>query len=408
MEHEVSARQAAELAARASFGRLLSWLAWQWRDISAAEDALSAALLKALERWPVDGVPDAPDAWLLTVAKRELLQAARHDNMRFNPAVTILLAADEAATEGVQIPDNRLKLMFICAHPAIEERVRIALMLQTVLGLQVAEIAPAMLLSPTALAQRLVRAKQKIRNVGLRFEEPEAADLPQRMHYVLEAIYGAFGMAVDALEGAESRITDLRAEALYLCSVIRALMPNSAEAAGLMALMLFVQARAAAHGGPHDFIPLSKQDVNLWDRDAILRADQILWEASLLREPGPFQLEAAVQSAHCHRMFLGSTPWNAIVQLYTAINQHFPTEGSRVAGAVALAEAGQLEQGLEQLEKMDTALTCNFQPWWVAYAHLLGMAGRIREAKLAYDTALGLTSQPSLRAHLEAKRDALK
>ena len=280
MEHEVSARQAAELAARASFGRLLSWLAWQWRDISAAEDALSAALLKALERWPVDGVPDAPDAWLLTVAKRELLQAARHDNMRFNPAVTILLAADEAATEGVQIPDNRLKLMFICAHPAIEERVRIALMLQTVLGLQVAEIAPAMLLSPTALAQRLVRAKQKIRNVGLRFEEPEAADLPQRMHYVLEAIYGAFGMAVDALEGAESRITDLRAEALYLCSVIRALMPNSAEAAGLMALMLFVQARAAAHGGPHDFIPLSKQDVNLWDRDAILRADQILWEAS--------------------------------------------------------------------------------------------------------------------------------
>lgn len=408
MEREASARQAAELAARVSFGRLLSWLALQWRDIGAAEDALSDALLKALERWPVDGVPDAPNAWLLAVAKRQLLQVARHDSVRFDPAVAMLLAGDQAAPELEPIPDARLKLMFICAHPAIDERVRIALMLQTVLGLQVAEIAPAMLLSPSALAQRLVRAKQKIRDAGLRFEEPEAAELPQRLHDVLEAIYGAFGMAFDALDGAESRITDLRAEALYLCSVIRALLPNSAEAGGLMALMLLVQARSAARGGPHDFIPLSKQDVTQWDRDAILRADQMLWEAAQLREPGPFQLEAAVQSAHCHRLFLGRTPWNGIAQLYKVINQHFPTEGSRVAGAVALAEAGQLEQGLDQLEQMDTALTRDFQPWWVAHAHLLGLVGRIREAEQAYDNALGLTSQPSLRAHLEAKRAALK
>ena len=204
------ADRAVKLAARESFGRLVSYLAWQWRDIAAAEDAMGDALVKALEVWPREGVPDAPDAWLLTVAKRQLLQMARHDKVRFDTAVTALLAQDEAHEHSFTIPDARLKLLFVCAHPAIAEEVRIPLMLQTVLGLEVADMAPALLLSPTALAQRLVRAKQKIRSTGLRFEEPAAPELPERLQHVLESIYGAFGLSVDAMEGAEARVLDLR------------------------------------------------------------------------------------------------------------------------------------------------------------------------------------------------------
>lgn len=407
----LSPQRAAELAARASFGRLVSYLAWQWRDIAAAEDALADALLKALEVWPQTGVPDAPDAWLLTVAKRQLLQAARHDKVRYDPAVTALLVQDEAQEEAPAVLDARLKLLFVCAHPAIDERVRIPLMLQTVLGLQVSDIAPALLVSPTTLAQRLVRAKQKIRDAGIRFEEPEARELPERLGYVLESIYGAFGLSVDAVDGAEDRITDLQEEALYLCSIVCQLLPQSAEAQGLLALMTFCQARRAAQlDAAGQFVPLTLQDPRLWDRDAIVRADQCLWIAAQRRQPGPFQMEAAVQSAHCHRLFTGSTPWQGISQLYQQINAHFATQGSLVAGAVALAEVGNVGAGLAQLDAMDTALVKGFQPWWVARAYLLSLLGgtRVADAHQAYTHAIGLTQQRQARAHLERQRAALK
>lgn len=404
---------AAAIAARTSFGRLVSWLAWQWRDIAAAEDALSEALLKALQRWPREGIPASPDAWLLTVAKRELLQAARHDKVRFDPAVTALLEQQESDGRSagepleLRIPDARLKLLFVCAHPAIDQKIRAALMLQTVLGLQAAEIAPAMLTSPAALAQRLVRAKQKIRDAGLRFEEPDAAELPGRLHDVLEAIYAAFGLGADAVDGAESRVTDLQQEAMFLCSLVVELMPREAEAKGLLALMLLVQARRKARfSAEGEFVPLALQDVTLWDRGAILRADQLLGQAANLRQPGPFQLEAAIQSAHCHRLFGGGTPWRGIAQLYAQMNRLYPTAGSLVAGAVALAEAGDLAQAMAQLTAMDEKLTVNFQPWWVAKAHLLTLQGRDEESRIALQTAIGLTTDVRLRRFLRMKTDA--
>lgn len=400
-------RKAAEQAARDSYGRLLSYLAWQWRDIGAAQDALGDALLKALEVWPESGVPEAPDAWLLTVAKRQLLQIARHDRVRFDPAVTVLLEQEQMHEDAPLIPDARLKLMFVCAHPAIDEKVRIPLMLQTVLGLQVAEMAPALMVSPAALAQRLVRAKQKIRDTGIRFEEPEKVELPERLTYVLESIYGAFGLGLDAIDGAEARIADLQDEAIYLCGIVCTLLPSEPEARGLMALMTFCRARKAGRMDESgNFVPLGKQDVCLWDQDAIARADQWLWLAAQHRRPGPFQMEAAVQSAHCHRLFTGETPWQGINQLYQQINANFPTHGSLVAGAIAMGECGDVVNALRQLEAMDPAVTRNYQPWWVAKGYLLGLDTNSPRQLMdvAYQTAIGMTVDHRLRKHLESVR----
>jgi RNA polymerase sigma-70 factor, ECF subfamily len=405
------ADHAVERAARESFGRLVSYLAWQWRDIAAAQDALGDALVKALEVWPLEGVPDSPDAWLLTVARRQLLQMARHDKVRFDPAVTLLLAQDESEEPGFTIPDARLKLLFVCAHPAIDEKVRIPLMLQTVLGLEVADMAPALLLSPTALAQRLVRAKQKIHSTGLRFEEPEASELPERLHHVLESIYGAFGLSVDAMDGAEARVVDLKDEALYLGRIVCQLLPESAEAKGLLALMTFSNARRDAQvDAQGNFVPLAQQDTARWDRAAILQADQWLWLAAHSRTPGPFQMEAAVQSAHCHRLLAGQTPWHGIAALYQQINTFYPTQGACVARAVALAEAGDIAAGLSQLDAMNAAQVQSFQPWWVARAYLLAKLGPefLNQADTAYRTAIGLSTQQKIRDYLENARIKLR
>lgn len=403
----MDAHHAAAHAARESFGRLLAWLAWKWGDIAAAEDALADALVKALETWPRTGVPDAPDSWLLTVARRQLLQVARHDRVRADPAVLAVLEQDEEAVDTI-IPDARLNLLFVCAHPAIDAKVRTPLMLQTVLGLQAAEIAPAMLMSPATLAQRLVRAKQKIRDAGLSFETPAAGELPERLHHVLESIYAAYGLSADAVDGAEARITDLREEALYLCDLVCRLLPDSAEARGLLALMTFIEARRPAQQADDGaFVPLAAQDTALWDRARIIRADEMLWIASQARTPGPFQMEAAVQSAHCHRLFTGQTPWNGIALLYGQINQHFPTLGSQVAGAIARAEAGDAQGGLDALDALAPETVRTFQPYWVARAHLLTQLGRPHEAAEAYGVAIGLSTQKRLRDYLSARLQAL-
>lgn len=402
-----SPRHAAEIAARDCFGRLVAYLSWRWKDVAAAEDAMADALLKALETWPVDGVPSSPEAWLLTVARRQLLQAARHDRLHDDPGVVALLEEMIQGSEATPFQDDRLRLMFVCAHPSIEAQVRIPLMLQTVLGLQVKDMAPALLVSPTALAQRLVRAKQRIRDSGITFEEPELQDMPHRLGCVLECIYGAFGLGVDAVDGAEFRVTDLREEAIHLCEILGGHLPEEPEVLGLRALMQHRQARRAARLDDQGrFVPLGEQDVSLWDRKAIVQADAWLWNAAQKRRPGPFQLEAAIQSAHSQRLFTGRTPWDGVRTLYEQINAHFPTHGSLVAGAVAMAETGRVEEGLRQLEAMDPAITKSFQPWWVAKAYLLSKGGpdRADVAQAAFSTAIGLTFDPRLKAHLQTLR----
>ncbi|TAG80589.1 MAG: RNA polymerase subunit sigma-70 [Betaproteobacteria bacterium] len=400
-------QSAVEHAARHSFGRLVAWLAWKWGDVAAAEDAMADALAKALANWPASGIPQDPDAWLLTVAKRQLLQAARHHKLAVDPAVTILLEKEQPAAN--QIPDTRLNLMLVCAHPAIDERIHMPLMLQTVMGLEVSQIAPAMLLAPSTLMQRLVRAKAKIRDHKIRFEVPDISELPSRLQSVLEAIYAAFGLGIDAMDGADTPISGLDTEALFLIELVRQLAPDSAEATGLWALMTFNKARQSARfDALGRFVALQDQDCRLWNRAAILAADQTLWLVAQKRQLGPFQLEAAIQSAHCQRLFTGKTPWAAIAQLYETLNRHYPSVGSLVAGAVATGECGNPSAGLAQLDALDHSLRHSFQAWWVARAHLLwildnGSGLNRTEIRLAYEKALGLTIDLRLKAHLASK-----
>jgi RNA polymerase sigma-70 factor, ECF subfamily len=406
------AARAAQKSARDSYGRLLAYLAYRWRDIAAAQDALAEAFASALQSWPRSGVPDSPDAWLMTAAKRNLLQMQRHAGVAADPAVAILLADDDAvAIAAPLIPDERLKLLFVCAHPAIDPAARTPLMLQTVLGLEARQIASAFLVSPTAMAQRLVRAKIKIRQAGIGFEAPEASELPERTHAVLEAIYAAYGLGWEAATSdtlGSAPGSNLVEESIYLADLTATLLPDSAEAAGLLALLLLCESRQAArYGSGGEFMPLHLQDCALWNKTLIQQADQILWAAAARRQPGPFQLEAAIQAAHCHRVYTGNVPWSSIATLYQQLIHIGPTLGALVGRAVALGEAGTARDGLSALEEIDHSTVETYQPYWVAQAYLLAKDGQRAQAVLSYQRAMGLTAQAAVRSHLQHQLRAI-
>jgi RNA polymerase sigma-70 factor, ECF subfamily len=400
------AQQAAIQVAREAYGRILAYLAYRFRDIAAAEDALAEAFASALKAWPTTGVPDAPEAWLMTAAKRNLLQMHRHAAVVSDPAATILLVDENTpAPELPTLPDQRLKLLFACAHPAIDASVRTAMMLQTVLGIEAEKIANVFVVSPSAMAQRLVRAKTKIRVAGIRLEEPEARDLPGRIHNVLEAIYAAYGLAWD-----DAVTSDFADEAIYLADLVASLLPGQAEPAGLLALMLFCQARKAARRTAQDsFVPLHQQDTALWDKPRIDQANQILWHAASLRQPGPFQLEAAIQSAHCQRLYTGVVPWHGIAQLYEQLVRIAPTLGAHVGHAVATGEAHGAVRGLNVLSALadtyDAAALAQYQPLAVARAYLLAKCGDTQAARTSYTHALTLTHSQGQRRYLQIQID---
>jgi len=402
------ARRTVEAVARSSYGRLRAFLSSQLRDVDEAEDALGEALLAALTSWPNDGVPKQPGAWLLTVARHRLVDRARRARVRNESADALrLLAAEPAssATAGDTFPDRRVELLFVCAHPAIDPALHAPLMLQTVLGLDAARIAQAFLVPPATMGQRLVRAKRKIREAGIPFEVPPVHELPLRLEAVLEAIYGAYGLGRDETAGADARGKDLRDEAIWLGRGVRECMPDEPEVRGLLALMLFCDARREARTSPEGhYVALSEQDPATWSAPAIQEAEAELTKAAQFGRVGRFQLEAAIQSVHAERARSGRTDWAAIVVFYDHLVRVAPTLGARVAQAAAVAEASGPASGLAMLDALEAPAVTTYQPFWAVRAHLLRLLDRASEAVAAYDRAIGLTEDPAVRRFLLDRR----
>ena len=405
------ARAAAEKAARQSYGRLLAILSARTRDIAASEDALADAFARALERWPADGVPDQPEAWLLSVARRRTLDAWRHSRVQDDAAQTLLLLADEVGTDatgGDAVPDERLRMLFVCAHPAIDAAARAPLMLQTVLGLDAARMAGAFLSAPATMGQRLVRAKARIRAAGIPFEYPRARDLPERLRDVLDGIYAAYGTGWDEVDGADATPRGLTAEAIDLGRILCGLMPGEPEPLGLLALMLFCESRAAARrGDAGDYVPLDVQDTARWNHTLRDQAERALRAAAAMNAPGAYQMEAAIQSAHCARRLGAQVPPEAMVALYDGLLALRPSIGARVSRACALGAASGPAEGLRALDALAPGDVADYQPYWAARAHLLGQAGRADEARQAYARAAGLSTSAAVRTHLAAAASRL-
>jgi len=396
-----AAHAAAELAARAAYGRLVAWLAARWRDVAAAEDALGDALVAALETWPRDGIPDKPQAWLFTAAHRRLLDGARRTRVRAAAAADLWMTMDDTTDLGeARFPDERLKLLFVCAHPAIDEAARTPLMLQTVLGLDAARIAAAFVVAPATMGQRLVRAKAKIRDAGIGFVVPEEHELPARLEAVLDAIYAAYGTGWEDVAGADPRRRGLADEAIFLGRLLVRLRPDEPEALGLLALMLHCEARHAARRDAGRFVPLSEQDTARWSRLLIDEAEAQLRAAATHGAPGRFQLEAAIQSAHAQRATGSPTDWDAIVLLYEGLLRIAPTIGARVGHVAALAEAQGPAPALAALADITASDVVAYQPYWALRGHLLAALGRADEARDCYTRAIGLSEDPATRTFL--------
>jgi len=401
------AHRTVERVARESYGRLVAYLSVHTRDLAGAEDALSEALLKALTAWPRKGVPQNPEAWLLTTARHSLIDFFRHQRVVSDSEPDLLLLTRDSVEDSLETnyPDERLKLLFVCAHPAIDPAMHTPLMLQTVLGLDAVRIAGAFLVSPKTMGQRLVRAKTKIRDGGIGFEVPEQQQLPQRLDAVLEAIYAAFGIGWDDMAGADLRGRGLAEEAIWLARMLLQLIPGEAEVQGLLALMLHCEARRhARRDRDGQYVPLSEQDPKLWSLPLIEEAERHLTEASKYGRTGRFQLEAAIQSVHAERARSGRIEWRAIVQFYAQLIRITPTIGRQTGYAAALAEANGPEQGLAVLEALDLDAVSSYQPYWAVRAHLLQRLGRTPEASAAYDRAIGLAEDPAIRAFLLRRR----
>lgn len=303
------ARRIAENVAREAYGRLLAYLAVRERNVAAAEDALAEAFAQALAHWPATGVPERPEAWLLTVARRGLLHGYRHAGVQRAARAQLDLAIEEAEamarSDRPTIPDERLALFFVCAHPAIDPSARAPLMLQTVLGIDAATISRAFLVGSATLGQRLVRAKRKIAAAGIAFRVPDREALAERLEPVLDGIYATYGTGWAMTDGGPE---GLAGEAIWLGRVLASLLPDEPEALGLLALMLYAESRREARFGPDGaYIPLSEQDVGLWDGDVIDEADRLLRVTGRLKGFGRFRCEAAIQAVHAARRTTGVT-----------------------------------------------------------------------------------------------------
>jgi predicted RNA polymerase sigma factor len=410
-ESDAQARNTADAVARRSYGKLVAFLAARTRDVAAAEDALSEAFASALADWPLDGCPSNPEAWLLTVARRKAIDIARGRSRHEIAAeqLQVMVEGLGAAATDAKVPDQRLALMFVCAHPAIDAAIRAPLMLQVVLGLDAKTVASAFLMSPAAMGKRLVRAKDKIRQAAIPFIVPEREELPGRLDTVLDAIYAAFTEGWTDPGGTDVVRRDLTEEALFLARLVTELLPEEPEAVGLLALMLHAEARRRGRrNGDGEYVPLANQDPALWDWQMIEEAEALLWRATTLGSIGRYQLEGALQSAQVYRCRTGHANWAEAVQLYDAL---FRLTGSPVVAinrALAIAELHGASAALDAMPEVGADVrSAEYQPYWAARAELLAKTGAHGEARHAYEIAIGLERDASVRRFLQRRQSAL-
>lgn len=400
------AHKAAETAARHSYGRLLSLITARTRDVAAAENALAEAFARALEAWPRTGVPDSPEAWLLTTARRVAGHDARRASTRAGAAGAIEILYDEMEARSMSdFPDERLKLLFACAHPAIDPAARTPLMLQCVLGLTADAIGRAFLIAGPAMGQRLVRAKTRLRDAGIPFRTPDPSDMPDRLEDVLAAIYAAFGTGWDIVDGGETGGGSgggLTQEALYLGRLVMSMLPDEPEPRGLMALMLYCEARRGARRGPGgEYVPLGDQDRALWSSELLIEAETHLSRAAAAGQFGRFQTEAAIQSVHMQTARGEPPNAAALVALYDLLTDRRPSIGALVGRALAHASLSGPDAGLRLLDDIPAEQVASYQPFWAARLHLLR---QVKGADIAasLETALALTTDDAARAYLTA------
>jgi RNA polymerase sigma-70 factor (ECF subfamily) len=400
-EDSVVVRARVAEVARDSYGKMLAILATPTRDIAAAEDALADAFERALARWLNDGIPANPEGWLLTVARNRLRDLWKSSGYRMTePLGESDYAATPLENDMPAIPDRRLELMLVCAHPAIAPNVRTPLMLQSVLGVEATAIATAFAVEPATMAQRLVRAKKRIRDAGIPFVLPERKDLAERLPAVLEAVYGAYAIDWQMAPRGEP-IESLSAEALHLALVLAELLPEEPEVLGLAALVCLAEARRPARrAADGSFIPLDEQDTTLWDEALTARGEAMLRRAHDYGRPGRFQYEAAIQSVHCSRATQAKVDMAALRKLHRALLRVAPSLGAAVAAAAVDGEIDGPDAGLRALDTIDDPAVERFQPAWATRAHLLARAGQTAEAAAAYRRAIELTTDPGVAAYL--------
>ncbi|MGR3513797.1 MAG: RNA polymerase sigma factor [Paracoccaceae bacterium] len=399
----IAIAKAIEEVLRRDRGRLMAGLVARMGDLQTAEDALQEAMISAMSHWGRSGLPNSPIGWLMKVALRKGIDALR-STQREDKKVDQIMALHPAQFDTIDeepIPDDRLRLIFACCHPLLEEKSRVALTLRTVCNLTTREIAAAFLDKDTTMGQRISRAKDTLRAEGVGFEVPDQDIWPARLDSVLSTIYLIFTAGYVSEDESER---DLCAEALFLVRLLDRLRPDDPEIEGALALLLLTEARRTARIGPDGAsVPPEAQDRTLWDRAKIEEGRAILEQAVLRGRPGPFQIKAAI--ADCH--MAGARPdWPQISLLFGSLWAHEPTPVVALNWAVAISEAGEPALALEKVEALKGPLG-TFQPFHAAYADLLAKAGRQAEARRAYDTAIRMAQSASSRLFLEKQRLAL-